>query len=86
MKSWPILVDFTMTSYLLFSNHVTMVTNFEKLLILPGFLLNFRKSHQISKSKLKSSESYEGKTEGVSPPWTEYGISRCKRQLNLIIF
>ena len=45
-----ILVDFTMTSHLLFSNHVTMFANFEKCLISPGFLFNFRKSHQISKS------------------------------------
>ena len=32
-----------MTSHLLFSNHVTIVANFEKFLISPGFLLNFRK-------------------------------------------
>ena len=70
MKFWPILVDFTMTSHLLFSNHVTMFANFEKFLISPGFLLNFRKSHQISKIKLKNSESYGEKTEGVrkDPP------------------
>ena len=50
MKFWPILVDFTMTCHLLFSNRVTMVASFEKFLILPGFPLNFRKSHQIPKS------------------------------------
>ena len=43
VKFWPISVDFTMTSHLLFSNHVTMVANFEKLLISPGLVLNFRK-------------------------------------------
>ena len=71
-KFWPILVDFTMTSHLLFSNHVIMFINFEKFSISPGFLLNFRKSHQISKSYRKSSESYEEKTEGFpKTPWTE---------------
>ena len=65
-KFWPILVDFTMSSHLLFSNQVTMLPIL-KIFILPGFLLNFRKSHQISKSKLKSSESYEKKTEGGGP-------------------
>ena len=42
------LVDFTMTSHLIFSNHVTIDANLEQFLISPGFLLNFRKSHQIS--------------------------------------
>ena len=32
MKFWPVLVDFTITSHLLFSNHVTIVVNFEKFL------------------------------------------------------
>ena len=64
VKFWPILVDFTMTSHLLFSNHVTMVANFEKLLISPCFPFNFRKSRKISKSYLKSSESYGGNIEG----------------------
>ena len=44
-----------------------MVVNFENFLISPGFLLNFRKSHQISKSQLKISESYGEKTEPPSP-------------------
>ena len=37
-----------------------MVAHFEKIFISPGFVLNFRKSHQISKIyvKNKSSESY----------------------------
>ena len=50
-----------------------MFASFEKNLISPGFLLNFWKSHQISKIKLKTSESYGEKTEGVpkDPPWTE---------------
>ena len=41
MKFWPILVDFAMTSHLLFLNHVTMAVSFENVLISPGFLLNF---------------------------------------------
>ena len=44
MKIWPILVDFTMASHLLFSNHMTMVVNFEKFLTSPGFLLILEKS------------------------------------------
>ena len=50
VKFWAILVDSTMTSHLLFANHVTMVASFETFLISPGFLLNFKESHQISKS------------------------------------
>ena len=37
-----------MTSHLLFSNHVTMVANFEKFLISASFILNVRKSNKIS--------------------------------------
>ena len=72
VKFWPILANFAMTSHLLFLNHVTMVANFEKFLISPDFPLNFRKSHQISKSWFKSSESYGDKTEGgPEDPWIE---------------
>ena len=63
MKFWPVLVDFTLTSQQLFSSHVTMAANFEKFLISPGFMLKFGKSHQVSNSQLKSSESYGEKTE-----------------------
>ena len=48
-----------------------MVANFGSFLISPGFLLNFRKSHQSSNSQLKSSASHgEKKIEGVpkDPP------------------
>ena len=52
-----------------------MVANFEKFLISAGFIFNFRKSDQVSKSQLKSSESYGEKTEGgggvPKDPWTE---------------
>ena len=41
-----------------------MVGNFETFLISLGFILNFRKSHQVSKSKLKSSASYGEGSEG----------------------
>ena len=57
VKLWPILVDFTMI-LLLFSNHVIAVANFEKCLISPCFLLNFKKSSQISKNSFKSPENY----------------------------
>ena len=40
-----------------------MVVSFEKLFISPDFLLNFRKSHQISRSQLKSYESHGEKPE-----------------------
>ena len=56
-----------MTSHLLFSNHVTMVANFENFLTSLGFLLNFRKSHQISKSYFKSSNRYGEKLRGLVP-------------------
>ena len=71
MKFWPILVDFTMTSHLLFSNNMTMVVNFEKNLILPGFLLNFRDCHRISKRvSSKALRVMEKKLTGVpkAPP------------------
>ena len=38
-----------------------MAANFENFKISPGFPINFRKSHQISKNYLKSSESYRQK-------------------------
>ena len=51
---WPVLVDFTLTSHLLFSSHVTMFANFEQFLISPGFILNFRK---VTKSQRISSKA-----------------------------
>ena len=42
-----------------------MVANLEIFFISPSFILNFRKSHQVSKSSLESSESYGEKTEGA---------------------
>ena len=42
-----------------------MVANFEKFLILPGFILNFGKCYQISKNYLKCSESHGQKPLGV---------------------
>ena len=56
-----------MTSYKLFSDHVTMVTNFENFQISSGFILNFRKSQQVIKCQLKNSKSYGEKTEGEGP-------------------
>ena len=49
---WPILVDFYLTSHQYLSNHVILVANFEKFYLKnsPDFILNFRKSHQISKN------------------------------------
>ena len=41
-----------------------MATNFENFLISPDFPINFRKSHQVSKNYLKSSESYGQKPLG----------------------
>ena len=70
MKFWPILVDFTMTSHLLLSNHVTMFANFEKLLISPGFLLNFRKVTKFQIVSSKALRVMEKKPRGVpkDPP------------------
>ena len=67
MKFWPILVDFTMTSHLLFSNHVTMVANFEKILISPGFLLNFRKVTKFQRVSSKALRVMEKKLIGGVP-------------------
>ena len=44
-----------------------MAANFENVLISPDFSINFRKSHQISKNYLKSSESYGQKPLGEAP-------------------
>ena len=54
-----------------------MAVNFENFLISPA--INFRKSHQILKNYLKSSESYGQKPLGVpkDPP----GLNRVKIQL-----
>ena len=54
-----------------------MAENFENFLISPDFPINFRKSNQISKNYLKSSESYGQKPLGVSkdpPP----GLNKVK--------
>ena len=70
MKFWPILVDFTMTSHLLFSNHVTMFANFEKFLISPRFLLNFRKVTKFQRVSSKALRVMEKKPRGIpkDPP------------------
>ena len=44
-----------------------MAANFENFLISPDFPIHFRKSHQISKNYLKSSESYGQKPLGGVP-------------------
>ena len=54
-----------------------MATNFENFLISPDFPINFRKSHQISKNYLKSSESYGQKPLGGVPK-DHPGLNRVK--------
>ena len=78
MKFWPILVDFTMTSHLLFSNHVTMVANFEKCLISPGFILNSKKSkfQRVSSKPLRVME--KKLKEGGGVPKDPPGPNRVK--------
>ena len=71
MKFWPILVDCTMASHLLSSNHVTMVANFEKILISPGFLLNFRKVTKFQTLSSKALRVMEKKLRGLKTPGTE---------------
>ena len=58
-----------------------MAAKFENLKISPGFLINFRKSPQISKNYLKSSESYIENLWGVlkDPP----GLNRVKLIIGL---
>ena len=43
-----------------------MAAKFENFLILPDFLINFRKSHQVSKNYLKRSKRYGQKPLGGS--------------------
>ena len=76
VKFWPILVDFTMTSHLLFSNHVTIVANFEKFLIPLGFLLNFRKVTKFQRVSSKALRVTEEKLRGV--PKDSSGPNRVK--------
>ena len=67
VKFWPILVDFTTTLHLLFSNHVTMVANFEKFLTSPDFLLNFRKVTKFQRVSSKARRVMEKKLRGLGP-------------------
>ena len=83
MKFWPILLDFTMTSYLLFSNHATMVANFEKLLISLSFLLNFRKLTKFERVILKALRIMEENCGGsLKTP----GPNRVKNECFLLSF
>ena len=50
-----------------------MAANFENFKTSPDFPINFRKTYQISKNYLKSSESYGQKTLGGPP-----GLNRVK--------
>ena len=54
-----------------------MATNFENFKISLDFPINFRKSHQISKNYLKSSDSYGQKTFGGVPK-DPPGLNRVK--------
>ena len=59
-----------------------MAANFENLKLFPDFPINFRKSHQVSKNYLKSSESYGQKSfKGVpkDPP----GLNRVKEKSSM---
>ena len=60
------LVNFYLTSHLLFSYHVIMAANVENFLISADFSINFRKNRQISNNYRKISESYGQKTLGGS--------------------
>ena len=54
-----------------------MAANFENFLISLDFPINFRKSHQISKNYLKSSESYGQKPLGVpKDPLASIGLKQ----------
>ena len=65
-----------MTSHLSFSNHVITVANFEKLLISPSFISNFRKS-RVSYQQInwKVLRVFDKNLRGHSPlPWPEEGL------------
>ena len=51
-----------------------MASNFENFYISPDFPIHFKKSHQMSKKYLKSSESYGQKPLGV--PKDPHGLNR----------
>ena len=70
-----------MTPDLLFSNYVTMVANFEKFLISPGFLLNFRKVAKFQRVSSKALRVMEEKLRGSlkTPP----GSNRVKKIFNV---
>ena len=53
-----------------------MAANFENFLISLDFPINFRKSHQILKNYLKSSESYGQKPLGGGVPKDPPGLNR----------
>ena len=55
-----------------------MAAKFEKLLISPGFPINFRKSHQISQNYLKRSKSYRQKPLRGGVPKDPPGLNRVK--------
>ena len=56
-----------------------MAAKVEKILISPGFPINFWKIHRISKNYLKSSKSYGQKPLGV-PEEPPPGLNRLKKQ------
>ena len=57
-----------------------MAANFENFKISPDFPITFRKSHQISKNCLKSSESYGQKPLGGGVPKDPPGLNRVNYQ------
>ena len=59
-----------------------MAANFENFKVSPDFPINCRKSHQISKNYVKSSESYGRKPLGVpkDPP----GLNRVNTVFSLV--
>ena len=61
VKFWPIFSRFYPDLSLIFSNHVIIVANFEKIFILSGFIFNFGK---VAKFQRISSKSYGQKPLG----------------------
>ena len=61
-KVTGIYVKFTITTYQIWSCHVTLASNTENVYFSPNFIINFRKSYQIWGKLAQEQKSYRQKT------------------------
>ena len=77
-----IYVKFIMTTYQIWSCHVTLSLNSENVYFPPNSILNFRKSYQIWGKLAQEQKSYRLKTNwGWNPPHRAYRINIKTRYL-----